>query len=244
MKNSVLIIGASSFLGANLLPKIDPNTHDVTTISVHLGEQIPYEDIINKKYSCVVYLKPEADQKLIDINAREYVALLAIGSGSVVDFNAGRIVINPYVGEKLKLVKMSSVIIHPGFYIPDKNHKDTGRGLHRETLFNLFNATNVPSEEYLKKAYYMTPVAKLIELIVRFIEKPTLFPIGEYAFGSKMAITRKELFEGTRPQGKHIYANNMALITKFLDMEVTDEDISHFTENAKSWVQTNNKNKI
>jgi len=231
----VLIIGASSFLGTNLFPRIN-DMYKVQTICTHLGQKVPYEFIQDKLYRCVIYLKPDADPMLKQV--RGHVPVLSIGSGALVDFKAGRIPHNAYIEGKQALVEMSSVTIHPGFFIPNASHIDTGRGLHRETLLTLFgaNAATLPASFSLDKAYYITPVDKLLEMIVRFIENPTQFH-GEYPFGSVFPISRRALISDTSLEVNALYVNDMKRTKDEFGMEVSFEDCLQFGEQARAWVK-------
>jgi hypothetical protein len=89
----------------------------------------------------------------------------------------------------------------------------------------------------MRKAYYMTPVDALITMIQRFIEEPTKFN-GEYAFGSAMAISRSDLKHGIHfEDAKRVYASDMERAKQEFHMEVSDQDIGRFTEQAREWVK-------
>lgn len=233
MNNQVLIIGASSFLGVNLIPHLRQNGFAVDLVSQHLGDAIDYDSL--GKYRCVLFLKPDADQGLIDCCAKDQVPILAIGSGALVDFKAGRMKMNPYIEGKQKIVAMASATVHPGFYIPDATHADTGRGLHRDTLMTLFSGQPIDDSFNMSKAYYMTPVSKLIQLIIAFAQDPSKYH-GEYAFGSQMAISRGELHDGVVPDRERLYAVDMERARDEFGLEVTDNDVKEFRAHSSTWI--------
>lgn len=226
---SVLIIGCSSFLGVNLLTSLQKSSYIIDQISEHLGDKIPYDDL--DKYRCIVYLKPDASDKLL--KNKPNIPILSIGSGALVDYYAGRTQINPYIKCKQKLVQMSTVTLHPGFFIPSATDLDTGTGLHRETLINLFSDNCIID---LEKGYYMTPVFALIKMITMFIDEPTKYN-GEYPIGSSMKITRRELLNGIVPDREAIYEKNMKRAYEDFGVSVTREDIKCFKFNAEQWVE-------
>jgi hypothetical protein len=203
----------------------------VETISTHKGERVPYDKL--SQYRCVVYLKPDADLLLNDCP----VPLVAIGSGALVDFNAGRISSNAYVEGKRKIVAMASCTIHPGFFIPDARHVDTGRGLHRETLMTLFSSrTTIPETFSLDKAYYMTPVQRLRDLIERFVQTPGLYR-GEFAFGTPMPISRGELLhKASFAEAAYVYAKEMCVTAETFDVEICDDTPANLAADAAAWV--------
>lgn len=226
---SVLIIGCSSFLGVNLLASLANSNYNIDRVSEHLGDKIPYDNL--DKYRCIIYLKPDVNQWLLE--HKPNVPMLAIGSGALVDYYAGRIESNSYIEGKQKLVQMSTVTLHPGFFIPSMTDLDTGRGLHRETLVNLFSEH--PNID-LEKAYYMTPVSALIKMITMFIDEPVKYQ-GEYPIGSPMKIARKELLNGIVPNREAIYANDMKRALEDFGVAVTTENIKQFKSNAEQWVR-------
>lgn len=232
---NILLIGVSSFLGQNLLLFLKSKGYTVTTVSQHLGQKIPYDEL--DKFSSVIYLKPDADSEFIEYKVKDKVPVLAIGSGALVDFYAGRLKLNPYIEGKQKIVSMASCTIHPGFFIPSPNHVDTGRGLHRDTLITLFSGNQISDSFNMDKSYYMTPVDKLLELILIFVKNPKQY-VGEYAFGTHMPISRSQLLtlEST-PQTERIYEEEMKHTKDVFNIEVTDEDIKNFKHNASEWVQ-------
>lgn len=233
MNNFILVIGASSFLGTNLIPYLERSGFVIRRVCQHLGDVIPYDEL--EQFRCVIYLKPDADQGLIDRAAKNIVPILSIGSGALVDYNAGIIEYSPYIEGKEKIVVMSSVTIHPGFFIPDITHIDTGRGLHRSTLMTLFSGQPIDASFNMTKAYYMTPVAKLIQMIVMYATDPSKYR-DSYAFGTQMAITREELRDGAKPKGKPVYGVYMTNALKDFGLEITDKDIEKLRNDALAWV--------
>lgn len=228
---SVLVVGASSFLGANLVPFLRSKQWHVDAVSTHNGERVSYDKLF--QYRCVVYLKPDADSLLNDCP----VPLVAIGSGALVDFNAGRIPENPYIEGKRKIVAMASCTIHPGFFIPDARHVDTGRGLHRETLMALFSPkATIPETFSLDKAYYMTPVQRLLELLERFVQRPNMYR-GEFAFGTPMPISRRELlYKASSAGAMYVYAKEMCVTAETFDVEICDDTPANLAADAAAWV--------
>jgi hypothetical protein len=228
---SVLVVGASSFLGANLVPFLRSKQWHVDSVSTHKGERVPYDKL--SRYRCVVYLKPDAEPLLNDCP----VPLVAIGSGALVDFNAGRIPENPYIEGKRKIVAMASCTIHPGFFIPDARHVDTGRGLHRETLMTLFSPkATIPETFSLDKAYYMTPVQRLLELLERFVQRPNMYR-GEFAFGTPMPISRRELLhKANSADAMYVYAKEMCVTAETFDVEICDDTPANLAADAAAWV--------
>jgi hypothetical protein len=225
-----LIIGASSFLGANLVPYLRDRHYDVVSVSTHKNESIPYDKL--SEFKCVIYLKPDADERLNDCP----VPLLAIGSGALVDFNAGRINPNAYIEGKRKIVRMSSCTIHPGFFIPHPDHLDTGRGLHRDTLVTLFGGAPIPDTFSLDKAYYMTPVEALCIVIAKFIHNPHKYT-GEFALGTPMTVSRRELrYKAPFANSPRIYEKEMQRTANIFGC-VVNETPEQLGRDAEAWVQ-------
>lgn len=253
----ILIIGASSFLGVNLVKhlhslrsslngmrSISLVPFELTLISEHLGDVIPFDSL--HTFHAIFYLKPEFNAKLHEMNSKNEFPLLAIGSGAYIDYRKGTVDYNSYVQSKHGITQMATVTIHPGFFIPNETHADTGRGLHRNTLVKLFSPNNTTVDNLpdidLSKAYYITPVDKLLNLMTKWALNPSLYQPGWYALGSCMAVTRKELWEKRVPPADrpHIYADEMFKTAREFDISVTYEDVMFAGYSAKAWVKKHN----
>ena len=183
---------------------------------------IEYDSDLFKPLSSLVFLLKNSDRQFKVLNflpnlpvrvlkfLREItrVEVLTIGSGAVVDWMKGKqdIValsqINPdtklfasYIEEKIRAEKLSTLTIHPGFFLPHETTPFTWSGLHLKTCWEIFAPVFDESLNWGKDKY-VTPMDRLAVLIENWVIGKLNNPKkGGYAFGTQRSYSRWQLRE-------------------------------------------------
>lgn len=254
---NILIVGANSFLASAIIPVLISTGYQVQGLMrqraypKELIEQLRFfsddiSDINLDDIHAVLYFRPDYDEHVIQTIRASNTPICTIGSGAVIDFRQAQqgkpdLEPNSYVTGKLLLVENSDLIIHPGFYIPNASQKDIGRGLHRDTLASLFREDTPPiPEDKMEKAYYMTSVPLLVNLFMKWLADPVSIS-GEFAFGTPMAISRRELRDNSTPSSDSKYLQEMEKTQRIFGPGYfhTQGVIDRLHQDAKEWITQN-----
>lgn len=158
----------------------------------------------------VLYLSTKVSTYVLNcLTEYSNVRVLAIGSGAVTDWGNGREGFDivglaqsegtrgfaKYIEDKARAERISTVTIHPGFYLPEPDAPFTWSGLHLDSCEQIF-APTFNSDFNWGKAKFVTFVGDLAGLIEEWITNPDLQSVqGGYSFGTDRAYQRWELRE-------------------------------------------------
>lgn len=161
----------------------------------------------------VLYLSTKVSMNVLNaLSDYDNVQTLTIGSGAVTDWgnqregfdivdfaqNEGTRGFASYIEGKARAERVSTVTVHPGFYLPEEDAPFTWSGLHLDSCEQIFAREFNPEFKWggKGKAKFVTPVADLSDLIFKWVSDDTLSSVrGGYSFGTNRVYQRWELRE-------------------------------------------------
>jgi len=158
----------------------------------------------------VLYLSTKVSMNVLNaLSDYDNVKTLTIGSGAVTDWGNQREGFNivdlaqsegtrgfaSYIEGKARAERVSTVTVHPGFYLPEEDAPFTWSGLHLDSCEQIFAREFNPEFKW-GKAKFVTPIVNLSDLIFEWVSQDKFDSVkGGYSFGTNRAYQRWELRE-------------------------------------------------
>ena len=242
-KDKILIVGATSALVA----AFEPWFFEVNNVIILVRESTDKKLIDALGKNVIVTLDEDEALKSADVmffaSTHDGAKLierfegrtLYISSGFLTDVELKLTKANGYSKIKAACEAHAFTSIRPGYYLPSDGCRDTGRGLHRATGLVVFRKGPVPDGFDMTKAYYITCLKDLAIFCMWWLTHPEEQVRGTFSFGSSRKFTRQELRDGSDPQCKPIYADEMARTRDVLGYSFDAKDARNTLVGTRDW---------
>lgn len=195
----------SKYRKDNLKGLVDIIEYDEDNLLKPLSSLVSLSKSSNRKIKVLNFL-PHPMLDILGFLRDNGIDVLTIGSGAVVDWMKGKHTIlslsqkeetkpfGSYIEGKLLSEKLSTLTIHPGFFLPQDNTPFTWSGLHLKTCWELFAPV---FDETLNwgKDKYVTPIDNLADLIKKWVIGELTSKRSSYVFGTIRSYPRWKLRE-------------------------------------------------